>query len=161
MFNALIPARSVEEIVGGQIRVQLGGTSYVLPELAMEPADIWAASIDDRLYGLLQVIDETDEEGIAPLFKTAEQFQAEMLDLLIAYDGFGLLPARAVILKTATHTQLMFALLGVWASTKSPLAATVLAILNSLPETTTGTERAPTSPSNGNVLGRLAKLVGV
>lgn len=158
MFKALIPTRSVEEIIGGQLRIQLGSTTYVLPELAMDPTDRWAATIDERIKGLLAIVDGMDEEaGVLALFSAAMAFQDEMLATLLAYDEQHVLPPAEEIRKSATHTQLMFALVGVWASSKSPLAATVMAVLGALPETPTGTAPAPISRSRGNARGVRAK----
>jgi hypothetical protein len=157
MFDELIPSRSVEDILAGRLSVSLGGTTYVLPELAMEATDEWAQSIDERLRGLLSLIDNMGEgSGMLDLFTAAAGFQDDMLDTLIAFDTTSVLPSRAEIRKLATHTQLMFALMGVWASTKSPLAATVVAVLRSLP-TQTGTAPVRISRSSAKGTGRRAK----
>jgi hypothetical protein len=146
VFESLIPSRSVEEIVSGIVPVRLGSATYALPELSMAGTDAWAASIDGRLAGLLGAVDRLDSGGtIAQLFLVAKQFDAELLDTLIAYDTTGVLPERDELRANATHTQVLFAVMGVWATTSSPLAAAVLSIVRALPEIPTGTQSAPIS----------------
>jgi hypothetical protein len=150
-FTDLIPTRSVEDIIGGRVPVVLGRARYVLPELPMDATDEWSGAIDERLRGLLEAIDELAEAaGLLNIYEMASRFQAELLDTLIAYDRDKVLPDKAAIRSTATHTEVMFSVLGVWSATSSPLAATVVTILKQVSmgddkKTPAGSEPRPIS----------------
>ena len=155
MFDALLPERSAEDLIGGIVRVRLGSAEYALPELPMDATDEWAASIDGSLSGLLDMIDRLGESAdLAGLFTQARAFEAQLLDALVAYDRSGVLPDRSALRSTVTHTQVLFAVMGVWATTASPLGALVVGLVRSLPTTSGSSELAATS-------GSLASLAGI
>lgn len=145
MFDALLPERTAEDIVSGIVRVRLGSAEYALPELAMEPTDAWAARLDDGLVGLLGLIDRLGTTAqLAPLFLQARSFESELLDTLIAYDEQHVLPPKADLRKSVTHTQILFAVMGVWATTASPLGALVVEMVRQS-ATSDSSEPVPTS----------------
>jgi hypothetical protein len=156
-MSSLVPVRTVEEIVGGQVPIMLGRTRYVLPELPMAQTDAWAESMDERLRGLLSVVDTLDEGQLMPLFEAATSFQDELLESLVAYDSTGVLPSIDDIRGLATHTEVLLAALGVWSSTKSPLAGIVVTFLSVLPSIPTGSVPKPTSGSRKRSASRRPK----
>lgn len=146
MFDALLPERSAEDLIGGIVRVRLGSTEYVLPELPIDATDEWAARVDGGLAGLLGMIDELgDKSGLASVFLRAREWEAELVDALKAYDRSDVLPDHARLRATVTHTQVLFAVMGVWATTASPLGALVVGAIRALPSTSDSTALAPTS----------------
>lgn len=160
MFDALLPERSAEDIVSGIVRIRLGEREYALPELPMEATDSWAASIDSSLVGLLGIVDKLGEtSGLAPLFVRAREFEGELLDTLLAYDAEHVLPPREELRRIATHTQVLFAVMGVWATTASPLGALVLGIVRAVPTTSDSAEREPISGSLATLASNLATSV--
>ncbi len=146
MLDTILPSRSVEDYVDGRVTIVLAGVAYRLRELSMVETDAWAGTIDDRLMGLLSKIDALDngQVTLATLFEDARLFDASLFDTLLAYDKDKTLPSKKVLQATVTHTQVLFALLGVWATTKSPLAVGVLNAVK-MALILTGIEQAPTA----------------
>lgn len=148
MLESLIPSRTVEDYVDGRVPIVLADRLYRLRELSMADTDEWATSIDGRLVGLLEKVDALDsgEATLASLFEDARLFDASLFDTLLAYDRDGVLPGKDELVQTVTHTQVLFALLGVWSTTKSPLAAGVMNAVK-LALILTGNAPRPTSSS--------------
>jgi hypothetical protein len=145
VFESLIPSRSVEEIVNGHRAGRLGSATYALPELSMAGTDAWAASIDARLAGLLGAVDRLDSTARSPSVPRGEAVRRRDARHAHRVRHVRALPSRDELRANATHTQVLFAVMGVWATTSSPLAAAVLGIVRALPEIPTGTQSAPTS----------------
>lgn len=148
MLDSLLPSRSVEDYIDGRVTIVLAGVAYRLRELSMVETDAWAGAIDDRLMGLLAKIDALDNGTVtlATLFEDARLFDGSLFDTLLAYDKDATLPPKETLQATVTHTQVLFALLGVWATTKSPLAVGVLNAVK-MALILTGIEQAPTASS--------------
>ncbi len=158
ILDTILPSRSVEDYVDGRVTIVLAGVAYRLRELPMVDTDAWAGTLDDRLIALLSKVDALDNGTItlATLFDDARLFDASLFDTLLAYDKDKVLPSKKTLQANVTHTQVLFALLGVWATTKSPLAVGVLNAVK-MALILTGSEQRPIASSPGTSDGALAK----
>ncbi len=151
MLDELLGARPVEAILAGRARITLGGQDYLLPDLANRPNREWLESIDGRLRGLLEAVDAANDD-LPAIMSALQGASEELLDVLIAYDAHGILPAREVLDETATPREILLGVLGVWQAA-NPLVGIALAgiasgIRSQLP--------APTSSSPTPTAGRRA-----
>lgn len=120
MLGALIPSRSAEDFASGVIRVTLGRQEYILDELPMDAMDAWSAVVDGRLAGLLRGLDEG--EAVDDVLTQLSAARPLVLDALASYPG---IPPADELRKTASHAEVLRALMGVW-SAANPLVATLV-----------------------------------
>lgn len=125
MLSAVIPVRSADDFVAGIIRVRLGDEEVILHELPMDAMDAWADRVDRDLADVLRKVSDGDAEEV-----TAELVAARprMLEALCRYPG---VPPAEQLRATATHSEVLQALMGVW-SAANPLVATLVEALLAL-----------------------------
>lgn len=133
MFESLIPSRSAEDLASGVIRVTLGGRDVLLEEVPMDAMDAWSASVDERLNGLLGGLEQGQEVGDVMAALTAAR--PLVLDALTSYPG---VPDAETLRRTATHSEVLRALLGVWSAANPLVAVIVEALKVAASQTMTG-----------------------
>lgn len=109
----LIPERSPTDIAFGVARVILGGQAYHLPALAWRAADEWEAAMYGETRAFITALEDAGDDTTAILARLRSEPE-RLLDALMAYDTTGVLPSRDVILDTASKSEVLVALLGVW-----------------------------------------------
>ena len=124
----LLPKRSVEDILAERIRVSVGGREFILPSLNLDDTEAWLGSINGEAFGLLGLLDES--EDIGSVLATLAASPAKLLDLLRAYDKGGVLPPIEELRQGFTPMGLLRTVLEVWRAA-NPLADITLAGLTS------------------------------
>ena len=89
----------------------------------MEQMDAWSSSVDERLRSLLDRID--DGEAIGDVMAALAEARPLVLETLTTYPG---VPDAETLRRTATHTEVLRALMGVW-SAANPLVVTLVETL--------------------------------
>lgn len=157
----LLPERTADEILSGELRVYLGRRPYTLQVLSIAASRRWRNSLEGHFTRLLDTLDASGDDmgSVFAAFATATE---QMLDALYAYDAAldaqgqptrpGALPPRDEVEEVATDQEVMLATLGVW-SVANPFAAVALSALRtaelSLPQTLERLTDASSRPTNG------------
>lgn len=153
-FGALLPARSIEDILAERIRLVIGGVVYDLPVLPIRESRVWKDRMDLEFGVLLARVAENDDMAtILGLFDGSEDL---FWDLLGSYDSSGVLPPREVIEQTETSLWLVRAVLEVWRAAR-PLADIARAALTETPEPPANDTPLPTSSLLPNMDGPLVR----
>jgi hypothetical protein len=136
-FGALLPQRSLEDILGERIRLVIGDAVYDLPVLPIADNRAWKERMDLELGFLLANLALTEDmDAVMGLFDGSE---ATFMDLLTSYDRSGVLPPVEVIEAEMTPLGLVRAVLEVWRAAR-PLADIAM----------TGTSLTIEPPSGGS-----------
>lgn len=146
------PARSVEDVLAGRLRLSLGGEVYVLPVRSIAENRVWVESVEARLGAQTAALaDATDlaQAALALGAVTAEQ----MLELVLSYDVSGILPdyetAEAVV-----RPHELLAAVPLIGRVRHPLADLAVAIAEAEASRMSGLPSAPMSSSRRNMAGR-------
>lgn len=109
MLDAFALDRSIEDVLGGRLRVVLGGKEFILPVRSIASNRRWVDSLDAKLGSLLATVSSSGD--YASLVGAVESIEPEnLLDLVIAYDEDHVLPARDELLELARPHELLQAL---------------------------------------------------
>jgi hypothetical protein len=93
-FAALLPARSLEDILAKRIRLTIGGEVYTLPVLPISENRKWRERYDRELGRFLLLLSaEDDFDAILGLFDASE---VQFLDYLRSYDRLDLFSAEEI-----------------------------------------------------------------
>ena len=150
-FGALLPPRSVEDILAERVRLIIGGEVYDLPVLTIEQNRAWKERMDRELGMLFAAVSlEDDTDAILALFDGSEE---AFMALLLSYDVHDVLPDRATIEAGLTPLGLIRAVLEVWRAAR-PLADIALLGMEAQGTPANGSP-PPTSSWLRNITGRL------
>jgi hypothetical protein len=154
----MLPERTAQEILAGEVPVRLGGQRYLLRELSIAANRQWKAGLEGSLVGLLDGIDAAGDElgTILAVFATATD---QLLDALYAYDEAhdergqasraGLLPPRRQLEEHATASEVLLATLGVWQAA-NPFGEVALGLARAVDASPLlSPTRASSTPTNG------------
>jgi hypothetical protein len=109
MLDPFALERSIEDVLAGRLRVVLGGKAFILPVRSIASNRRWVDSLDAKLSSLLATVSTSGD--YATLVGAVESIEPEnLLDLVIAYDEDGVLPARDELLELARPHELLQAL---------------------------------------------------
>lgn len=168
-MGSLLPERSAEEILSGELRVVLGRETYTLQVLTIASNRRWRNSLEGHFTRLLDTLDAAGDD-MASVFAAFATATEQMLDALYAYDEardadgqatrHGALPPRDAVEELATDQEVMLATLGVW-SVANPFAAVALSAMRSAePQLLRPTAATPTAGSSTPTSGAPASTAG-
>lgn len=130
IIRSLLPKRSAEDIVAGNVRLLLGvgkdQREVILPVLPISGNRIWKEHFNRVILGVLPSL-SSDLSGGAML-NLLTGMTDQQLELLVAYDTSGRLPDQQWIEDHVSEPQLLTLLLGVTAAA-FPLAATAIELV--------------------------------
>lgn len=86
----LLPVRTIEEQLAGQIPVKLDGQTFVLPVLSRRDNRVWKQLMSDRLEGLFG--DMNDEASSGQVMETLMTGDEVIVELVRAYDKQNRIP---------------------------------------------------------------------
>lgn len=89
--------RSAEDLLGGRVRVSIGGAEYELRVRSIRANREWKAKLDAQTSRLISELEEGGDDIPALLGALSNQVEP-LLDMLLAYDVDGVLPSREAIL---------------------------------------------------------------
>lgn len=126
-LTALLPERSAQDILAGQIHVRLGGERYTLRVLPIKANREWKERLEDRLSNLLGMLDASGDslEAVMAAFATATP---QLIEALYGYDVDHVLPPVEALEEVATDTEVLRAVLEVW-SAANPFATVALSTM--------------------------------
>jgi len=163
-LGTLLPERSAEDILAGQVRVHLGSRgparvaqTYVLPVLSIAANRKWKESLEGGLQQLLATVDAAGDD-LATILAAFSTATPQLLDLLYGYDDTHVLPERERLEEEATDIEVLMATLEVW-SAANPFAGVALALARGAEEPLTGGAQAngssqPMSSARPSTAGR-------
>lgn len=132
IFRALLPERSVEDVLSGVLTIRLGPSRFALKVLVIDKADEWRASFAEKGNHLLSGFGDNFASLTGGLAFMASQTPV-MLELLHEYDADGVLPDDEWIRSHVSEPELIRAFMLVLAASY-PFVATVLEILAANPD---------------------------
>jgi hypothetical protein len=153
VLDSIMGPRPVEAILAGRARVTLAGQEYVLPDLPNRANREWLASLDELVSSSLTGLDNAGDD-IPAILVTLKGASEALLDALVAYDKSGVLPSRDVLDDTATPSEILYAVMGVWQAA-NPLVG--IALAGVLPTSTTSSEPTSSSPTTTATRGRRSR----
>jgi len=151
-LSALLPTRSVEDILAERVRLTIGGEEYVLPALSIEQTETWLDGLQTEVNALIGFLEMSGDDG-GRIFAELTSKPARLLDYLVSYDQTGVLPDRDVIRRGLTPIGLLRAVLEVWRAA-NPLVDIGLASMTDL---LASVSPPPTSSRRRNGAGRTVK----
>ena len=159
MLEHFLPDRSAEDIFAGRIRLNLGGTEYVLPTLVIEDEEAWLAKMESSPLAAVLGNAVSDSEAVLALMASSTA-TVPILDALYAYDTSGVLPPREELRRSARPIEAVRALLEVWQAAHPLLGISLLGMQEmsrSLESLTPGPSPAPMSSPPTPMAGRRRK----
>jgi hypothetical protein len=141
----LVPAkRSAEDIFAGRIRVELGGTTYILPVRSRKSNREWLEALDAATGAALDALDTIDDTGAVLRLLTG--MDDAFLDALVSYDETGALPSRDEIDAQATDMEVTRAIVEVWLAANPKVAIALGLVDGAVPsERSSPTPPAPSA----------------
>jgi len=130
MLDTFGPERTVEDVLGGRLRVTLGGEVYDLPVRSIASNRRWVESLDAELGGLLVAVSAAGNDYQAIASAMMGIGAEELLGLVIAYDETGVLPPREHLEEIARPHEVLRAVAGI-RRVQNPLADAGLAAASS------------------------------
>jgi len=126
-LTALLPERSAQDILAGQLHVRLGGERYTMRVLPIKANREWKEALEDRLSNLLGMLDASGDslEAVMAAFATATP---QLIEALYSYDKDGVLPPIEALEEMATDTEVLRGVLEVW-SAANPFATVALSTM--------------------------------
>lgn len=131
VWRALIPERTVEDVLAGRLAMHFADSTFVLPVLVIEKADEWRAELMGQFGEVVgQLQSETNTAGVFAFLTT---HTPTMMSLIRSYDVSGALPDDAWLRGHATEPEILRAFMLVVAAS-FPFVAAALDILASNPD---------------------------
>lgn len=126
-LTALLPERSAQDILAGQLHVRLGGERLAMRVLPIKANREWKEALEDRLSNLLGMLDASGDslEAVMAAFATATP---QLIEALYSYDVDHVLPPIERLEEVATDTEVLRAVLEVW-SAANPFATVALSTM--------------------------------
>lgn len=145
-FASLIPERSAQDVLAGEVHLRLGGTEYVLPVLPIAPTRRWLAGLAGTVVAMLDVVEDSGDDLAGALGALAGATD-QMTDAVYAYDTTHVLPPREVLEEQVTSNEITTAALTLWA-VANPF---VLAAISGLRSAATAArlDSGSSTPTNG------------
>jgi hypothetical protein len=142
VLNSVLPSRPLEEQMAGEVRVSLGGRTYVMPVLTRRQNRAWKAAMEERLGSVVGGIQgSSDPATIMRVLSTSGDTVPELVRL---YDQSGVLPDDDdPALEYDTDIEWLRALLAV-ASAAYPFVGLALEAQR------LGQQQTPPAPTNGH-----------
>lgn len=130
LLRALLPERSVEDVLAGVLKLKLGDSEFRLPVLVIDKADGWRESLTTKFGGVMGALEgQTTAAGALTFFATQTPM---MIEMLREYDINAVLPDDAWIRSHATEPEILRAFMVVLAAS-FPFVAAALDILAANP----------------------------
>ena len=145
IFGQLLRPRRPEDVLSGEIRVEVGGQPYVLPVLSIAANRRWKSSLTTEMGGLVAHLD--DASSFADIYAALAAAEDNWLTLLRSYDQTHVLPDD--LDEHVRPDELIAAVLEVWAAA-NPLVGMGLALGSG----TNGTSPGRTNGSPKSTAGR-------
>ena len=112
-LSNLLPERSAQDILAGEVHLRLGGHSYTLPVLSIAATRRWQATLEGSLATLFDTIEGSGDD-LSAVMTALTGATPQMLDAVYAYDTSNVLPPREALEEEATNTDVMVASFTLW-----------------------------------------------
>lgn len=139
LISSLLPERSAQDILAGEVHVRLGGRSHTLPVLSIGATRRWQATLEGTLTGIFDTVEGAGDD-LSQVLGALAGATDQMLDAIYGYDSSHVLPPRAQLEEEATDSEVMAAAFTLWAVANPFALVAVSAMRSGL-----GTGEPPTS----------------
>jgi hypothetical protein len=136
--------RPAEDILSRTVRLRLAGAEYTLPVLMIGGNRRWKASLDARLTGLLDGLEQAGDDASSILGLLAGQTDS-LVALLKEYDTSNVLPDAETIEETCYEDEVLTAVREVWRAANPFVERAVNAIVETIVAPQPSDSSPPTS----------------
>jgi hypothetical protein len=136
--------RPAEDILSRTVRLTLAGTEYTLPVLTIGGNRRWKASLDARLTGLLDGLEQAGDDPSSILGLLGSQTDS-LVALLKEYDTTSVLPDAETIEETCYEDEVLTAVREVWRAANPFVERAVNAVVATIVEPPPSVSSPPTN----------------